>query len=418
MLPILITILVLLILGSAFLSATETAFFSLSSMKVRAFKYGESKKGQLVATLIAQPRNLLVTIIMLNVILGILIQNVVASIFGTLSGWLLNVGVPLVLTLVCGEVVPKSLALGSNAKVAVFSAPIIFKIEKVIRPFRNLITVIAGGISYVMFFFLRKEKEISLDELKVVLRSSKKFGFLNPEEAKLIRGYLNLDDDLIKEIMCPRQEIIAFNIEDDKEKLIDLFIEQECSRIPVYRNHLENLLGIISSDVFFLHHQEIKKSEDLIPLLKKPIFIPEASSAKMLFSQFYEREELMAVVVDEYGAISGLVTLEDLVEVVVGQIADRRDEKVLYTKAGEDVIIASGKMELAEFEEVFDVHLDSENNMATIGGWLIEKLGDIPKEGTKFVTEEFLFHILSSDLKRVRRVYIRKLQPMQKKKKG
>ena len=124
----------------------------------------------------------------------------------------------------------------------------------------------------------------------------------------------------------------------------------------------------------------------------------------------------MAIVVDEYGSISGVVTLEDLVEVVVGQITDRRDEKILYTKAGEDVIIASGKMELAEFEEIFDVHLDSENNMATIGGWLMEKLGDIPKEGTKFVTDEFLFHVLSSDQKRIRRVYIRKLYPIQKKK--
>lgn len=416
LLSILIIFLVLLILASGFLSATETAYFSLSAMKIRAFKEGKDKRGNLVAQLIGKPRNLLVTIIMLNVMLGILVQNVVASIFGSLSGWLLNVGVPLALTLVFGEVIPKSLSLSNNAKVACAVAPTISVIEKIVGPLRSVVTVITAGMSYVMFFFLKKEKEVSLEELKVALRTSKKFGFLNPEEAKLIRGYLNLDDDLIKEIMSPRQEIIAFNIDDDISKLKDLFMDQECTRIPVYHKNLENILGIIWSGVFFLHQKKIETGEDLKSFLKKPFFVPESTQAKVLISQFYERDEVIAIVVDEYGSISGVVTLEDLVEVVVGQIADRRDEKILYTKAGEDVIIASGKMELAEFEELFDVHLDSKNNMATIGGWIMEKLGDIPKEGTKLVTEEFLFHVLSSDQKRVRRVYIRKLHPVQKKK--
>lgn len=414
-LGILITLLVFLILGSGFLSATETAFFSLSTMKIRAFKEGKDKRGNLVARLIAKPRNLLVTIIMLNVILNILVQNVVASIFGTLSGWLLNVGVPLGLTLIFGEVIPKSLSLGSNAKVACMAAPIISVVERAVAPLRNVITFVTAGVSYVMFFFLKKENQVSLDELKVALKTSKKFGFLNPEEAKLMRGYLNLDDDLIKEIMNPRQEIIAFDIEDDIHHLTHLFIDQECTRVPVYHKNLENIIGILWSGVFFLHQKEIKVGQDLKPFLKKTFFVPESTPAKVLLNQLHERGEVMAMVVDEYGSISGVVTLEDLVEVVIGQIADRRDEKILYTKAGEDVIIASGKMELAEFEEVFDVHLDSENNMATIGGWLMEKLGDIPKEGTKFVTDEFLFHVLSSDQKRVRRVYIRKLHPIQKK---
>lgn len=415
-LSLLITLLTFLILASGFLSATETAFFSLSAMKVRAFKEQKDKKGYLVAKLISKPRSLLVTIIMLNVMLGILIQNVVASIFGTLSGWVLNVGVPLGLTLVFGEMIPKSLALSHNAKFACVAAPVIHVVEKGIAPLRNVISWITSGLSYVMFFFLKKESDVSLEELKEALRTSKKFGFLNQEEAKLVRGYLNLDDDLIKEIMNPRQDIIAFEVSDDINHLKSLFIDQECTRIPVYQDNLENIIGIIWSSVFFLHQKEIHKGSDLIPFLKKTFFVPESTPAKMLINQFYERHEVMAIVVDEYGSISGLVTLEDLVEVVVGQIADRRDEKTLYTRAGEDVIIASGKLELAEFEEIFDVHLDSENNMATIGGWLMERLGDIPKEGAKVVTNEFLFHVLSADQKRVRRVYIRKLYPIQKKK--
>lgn len=413
---VLIAVLVLLIGFSAFLSATETAYFSLSTMKIRAFKQGKESRGRLVARLISNPRKLLVTILMLNVIMNIMVQNVVASIFGTDSGWILNVAIPLALTLLFGEVIPKSLALTNNAKMASFSAPTIYFAEKVTGPLRDAITFVTAGISRVMFFFLRKEKNISLDELKVALRTSKKFGFLNSEEAKLIRGYLNLDDDLVKEIMQPRQDIVAFNLKGSISLLKDLFVDEQCSRIPVYEESLENIIGIISSSSFFVHQKGIQSPESLKPFLQKPFFVPESTPAKMLLCQFYERAETMAIVVDEYGSISGLVTLEDLVEIVIGQIADKRDEKHLYTKAGEDVIIASGKMELSEFEEVFDHHLNSENNMATIGGWLTEQFGDIPKEGMKFVTNDFLFHVLSSDEKRVRRIYIRKLYPVSSKK--
>lgn len=416
MLFVLIFLLFLLICSSAFLSATETAFFSLSTMKIRSFEEGQDPKGKLVAKLISRPRNLLVTIIMLNVILGILIQNVVANIFGNFAGWLLNVGVPLALTLIFGEVIPKSLSLVHNDKVATKVVGIVNRVEKIVSPFRKVIIIITNAISHIMFFFLRKENEVSLDELKVALRTSKKFGFLNTEEAKLIRGYLNLDDDLIKEIMTPRQSIVGFDINQDISVLKDLFIDQECSRIPIYDKNLENIIGILWSGVFFLHQNEILTKDDLKRFVKKPFFVPESTPAKVLFSQFYEKEEVIAMVVDEYGSICGLVTLEDLVEIVVGQIIDRRDEKVLYTKAGDDVIIASGKMELGDFEELFDVHLNSENNMATIGGWLTEKIGDIPKEGNKLYQEGFLFHVLSSDQKRVRRVYIRKLNPAERKK--
>ena len=270
MLFCLIILLDFLVCCSAFLSATETAFFSLSTMKIRSFEDGEDPKGKLVAKLISRPRNLLVTIIMLNVILGILIQNVVANIFGNFAGWLLNVGVPLVLTLVFGEVIPKSLSLLHNDKVATKVVGVVNRVEKIASPFRKVIIVITNAISHVMFFFLRKENEVSLDELKVALRTSKKFGFLNSEEAKLIRGYLNLDDDLIKEIMTPRQSIVGFDINQDISILKDLFIDQECSRIPVYDKNLENIIGILWSGVFFLHQHEIITKEDLKRFVTKP----------------------------------------------------------------------------------------------------------------------------------------------------
>ncbi|MEM7175677.1 MAG: hemolysin family protein [Chlamydiota bacterium] len=411
----LIGLLILLILCSAWLSASETALFSLSSMKVRSLQKGEDHRGKLIAQLLGRPRELLVTILMVNVLMNLLVQNVVSGIFGTFSGWGLTVGIPLGLTLIFGEVLPKSVAYSKNAWIAYRVAPLIHWIARIIKPLRRLLTKLTSGISRCLFFYLQREKEISIEELKHALRTSRDTGMLDPEEAKLVRGYLNLEEDLIKELMCPRQDIRYFDLNEPLEKLVALFVDEECSRVPVCKGGLENLLGIATSASFFLHKKHIQHAYDLVPFLQSPQFVPESMPGRILLNHFYDKEETMMVVVDEYGSISGLITLEDLVEVVVGQIADRRSEKSAYTRASEDILIASGKLELGEFEQIFDVHLESPNNMATIGGWLTEQLGDIPKSGIQHMANGFLFHILSADYNRVRRVYIRRLKPAKKK---
>ncbi len=387
-------------------------------MKVKAFKSSAEKNKQLVAELLASPRDLLVTIIILNVIVNILIQNVTSSIFGDFSGWALNVGVPLALTVVFGEVIPKSIGLAHNTALSPRAAPILNVAQKVLYPLRQVLTGMTTYVSRLMFFFLRKEEEISIDELQHALKTSRTYGILNEDEAELVRGYLNLQESQVKELMRPREEVIFFDIDEPLSKLIHLFVDQECSRIPVCRENLDNVVGMITSQILFLNREKITSTEALLTFLKKPLFIPESISANILLRQMYDREESIAMVVDEYGSISGLIALEDLVETVVGEIADARDEKSRYTRSGEDIMIASGKMELSEFEEIFGVALPSENNMVTLGGWLSEQMNDIPKTGTKYVAHDFLFHVLAADVKRVRRVYIRRLKSVQPKKKA
>ena len=411
----LIAVLVFLILCSAWLSASETALFSLSSMKVRSLRKGEDRRGKLIAKLLAKPRELLVTILMVNVLMNLLVQNVVSGIFGTFSGWGLTVGIPLGLTLIFGEVLPKSLAYSKNAWIAYRIAPLLTWIAVIVKPMRQLLSRITSGISRCLFFYLQREKDISIEELKYALRASRDMGALDPEEAKLVRGYLNLEEDLIKELMCPRQDIRYFDVNEPLEKLVELFVDEEFSRVPVCKGSLENLLGIATSSGFFLHKKRIQHAYDLVPFLQSPQFVPESMPGRDLLKHFYHQEETMMIVVDEYGSISGIITLEDLVEAVIGQIVDRRSEKSAYTRASDDILIASGKLELSEFEQIFDVHLESPNNMATIGGWLTEQLGDIPKSGVRHTANGFLFHILSADHNRVRRVYIRRLKAAKKK---
>lgn len=379
-------------------------------MKVKVFGQDADRRKQLVAALLERPRDLLVTLIMLNISLSILLQNVASSLFGDFSGWLLNVGVPLFLTLIFGEVIPKSLALANNEKIAYRVAPYLLFFQKLLFPIRIVLTKITNFTSRCMFFFLRKEKEISIDELQHALRTSEEFGVLQGDEADLVRGYLNLQERTVKDLMRHREEVIFFSTEEPLEKLVHLFVDQEVSRIPICDESLESVRGILSSRLFFLERGRLKETKDVIPLLKKPFYAPETTPAETLLEQLYAKKESTAIVVDEYGSVSGLVTLEDLVEVVIGQIADRRDEKSRFTRSGEDVIIASGKLELAEFEEIFGIPLESHHHMVTVGGWIIETLGDIPKSGTKLMTSHFLFHVLASDQTRVRRVYVRRLR--------
>ncbi len=406
---IFVPLLVCLIFLSGFLSATETAFFSLSALKANLFKRDPSSNKRLVATLLKQPHQLLVTLLMLNIAVNILIQNVVATIFESFDSFLLSVGVPLVLVLIFGEMIPKALAIRYNKEISTKVAPIIYFFRWLFTPIRAVLSYIAQFFSRVLFCFLPREKDISVKELEAAIKTSKDLGVISPDEMHLMKGYLDLEDHIVKELMRTRHEIIAFNIHAPIESLMELMIKKECSKIPVYDSTIEKLLGFIFSRDLFLHNKGFKKGLDIVPLLRKPFFVPETVSARSLMQQFHAKHEEIAMVIDEYGSIAGLITLEDLMEVVVGPIRDKIDTPNLLMETAEDILISNGQLEITEIENRFDVDLVSPSNMVTIGGWLTEQLGDIPKTGDRLIVEPLLFHVLAADEKMVHKVYIRKL---------
>ncbi|MBS4165287.1 UPF0053 protein [Neochlamydia sp. AcF65] len=406
---ILIAVILLLTLASGWCSASEAALFSLSSTRVKSFKNSEDSRERLISRLLAQPRELLITVFLLNTIVNILLQNVISHAFTNAGGWLMAVGLPFVLLLVFGEIVPKYLGIQNNVKLSKHTAPALASLQRLLYPIKTFIIYILSPISRVFFFFLKKDADISREELHHVLKKSEEAGILNHEERELIGGYLNLQDTNVREIMRPRQEILFYNREDPLTKLVHLFVDKQCTRLPVCENGIENVLGIIDAKQYFLHRQAIHTSQDLNNFLWRPYYIPETTPSRTLLRRFEESGQEIALVVDEYGSISGLVTYEDIVEVVVGKIKDLRDQKVIFTQAGKDEIIASGKMELDEFNNYFETDLKSES-MVTLGGWLTEQLGDIPKSGTKFENHAFLFQVLSADPNRIRRIYVRRLK--------
>jgi CBS domain containing-hemolysin-like protein len=405
----------LLILASGFFSGSETAFFSLSEPTLKAYRSSKDPRKRQISNLVMQPRDLLVTIFMFNTLVNVLIQNVVSSSSGEEASFALKVFVPLGLTLIFGEIIPKNIGMENNIKFSQFVVPIISRLHNWISPLRRWIIAITYPISRVLFFYLKKEETISKEELQHVLATSEEKGVLLAEESKLLAGYINLQTTTVKEIMWPKEDILFYQISEPLSKLVHLLVDKECSRLPVCDQDFDNLLGIITAKTFLLNKDNIQNPNDLKKFLKKPFYIPESTPAKQLFHRFEQEHEAMALVVDEYGSISGLIAQEDVVEIVIGEIEDLRKSyhPVLPKEKNETIIPA--KLELSEFNALFDSNLKSENEMITIGGWLIEQIGDIPKTGTLFETEHFIFQILQADPNRIRKIYVRKLEPRIKK---
>ena len=400
--------LTLLTYWGAWISASETALFSLPETKVKAYADDSNPKKRLIAALLSKSRDLLVTIFMLNTFINIVLQNVASSLFGTDADWALKIGVPLLLTLVLGEIIPKYYGLQNNLSFSLKVADKVDFLHRILKPIRVAIVKITTPISRAFFFFLKKEESLTRNELEHVIDTSEEKGLLQHDEKLLVSGYLDLQDTEVKELMWPRGDMLTYDISQPLTKLQHLFIDQEVTRLPVIDQTVDNLLGIIDAYTFFIHQPELKSASELLPLLKKPQFVPENTPARTLLKKINKEDGELVLVVDEYGAITGLITREDLLEVVVGQIEDLRDVSTDYTRSSENEIIASSKMELAQFNELFNTELKSENNLISIGGWLTEELGDIPKAGTKYESNGFVFQVLSSTPTHIERIYIRK----------
>lgn len=398
-------------LCSAFASCAEIALFSLSTATVRNFARSENSHEQRIAALLKTPRELFVTLFTFNITANIFLQNATSSLFDIHAGWFAKVGISLIVVILFGELFPKYLALQNNQAIARALIPAIDSLFFILKPIQKLLLRLAAPLSRIMFFFLRKDPPISRDEMQHVLETSHSSGILHVDEMKLVSGYLDLQERLVKDLMRPREEMLVYDIETPLSHLTHLFVHRECTRIPICEGDLQQIKGIISATRYFVERGSIKTPEDLIPFLKAPFFVPESTPVRKLVSQFNQRQEEVALAVDEYGQVVGLIAYEDLIEVVTGEIVDQRDPPLRYTRSGDNVVIASGKLDLNELSSLFGIHLESRTHMQTIGGWLTEQLGDLPKNGTQYEAEGLFFQVLSADPKRIRRLYIRRLQP-------
>ncbi len=400
---------IFLTLASAYFSCSEVAYFSLPASKVRGFRTNQDLKKQRVARILARSKSLLVTIFMYNTIVNVLLQNTSSDLFShASSGWLLKVGIPLVLVLFVGELIPKYLGLIHNERLAIRFAPTIEFLEWVITPIRILITRLAYMLSRLFFFFLRAEPALSKEELAHILQSSEGKGILHKDELELIYGVLKLEDKKINELMYQRSEMPVYDIEEPISKIIHLFSEDMLSEVALFEMPNEKMLGVIRARDLFIRRSEISKGRDLLKILRKPFYVPETTSATTLLQRMRSQNSDTAWVVDEYGTACGMIREQDLLAEVVGSSSKIAEDKEEYERISKDTIVASGTMPLDEVRDLFNVSLESEHHMVTIGGFITEKLGTIPPSGATLVEEGLFMRVLSSDHTKVRKVYLQK----------
>lgn len=401
-------LLILLTLASGYCSSSETALFSLSAMKVKSFKSSSNERKRLIAHLLKHPRDLLVTVFMLNTFVNILLQNVSSSMFGDSGLWVYKVGVPLVITLIFGEIIPKNIGLQKNEKLSLLYAPSINFLQNHLKPIRVFFVKLTAPISKYLFFFLRNNEKFTDEEMVHLLEKSEEHNLLTHDEADLLKGYLYFQDAWVLELMQPKEDILFYDIKTPLSNLIHLFMDLQCSRLPVCDGEIDNVIGIITAKKFFVHQNTIHSSADLEKILEKPYYVPENSLAKLLLRYFETSTNPIALAVNEYGSITGLISREDIAECVIGDVTDLRDQKNYYMQTKKGEAIVNGKLDIIEFNKLFHVNLESRYNAVTIGGWLTENMGDIPAMGATFDTNDFHFLVLSSDPTRVMQVYVRK----------
>ncbi|MFI3209653.1 MAG: hemolysin family protein [Peptostreptococcaceae bacterium] len=399
-----------LLVGSGFFSASETALMSLSKIRMRHLQDEGVKGAKLVSKLLDNPKTLLSSILIGNNVVNIAATSISTSLFMELLG--VN-GVPVatavmtILVLIFGEITPKTIAANNSEKVSIFvSKPIqffIFILKPVVFVF-NIITSIIFKILGV------KDKGaqpyITEEELKTMVNVGHEEGVLEMEEREIINNVFEFGDMQAKEAMIQRLDMICIDVFTKYNELMQIFKEEQFSRIPVYEDNVDNIIGIVNiKDIIFLSDEEVNNF-DVRTYMREAFVTYEFKKIAQLLEEMKKDRSQMAIVLDEYGGTAGLVTIEDLVEVIVGDIEDEYDEfddEIQVIK--EDEYIIDGSAKISDVNELIGTKLESEE-FDSIGGYIIGHLNRFPEENEVIEEGNIKFCIEGIDKNRIKKIRV------------
>ena len=404
-------VLLILLIASGFFSASETALMSLSKIRLRHMQEEGVKGAKLVASLIEDTNKLLTSILIGNNVVNIAATSISTALFTSLipgaSGVAVATAVMTVLVLLFGEITPKTIASNNSEKAAIFVSRPIKVIIVILKPIVwvfNLVT----NIIFKLFGIKDKGNQpyITEEELKTMVNVSHEEGVLEIEERQIINNVFQFGDMQAKEAMVQRLDMIAINSEDNYAEIIDMFKNEKFSRMPVYNESIDDIIGILNiKDIIFLSDEEIENF-DIKNYIREPFFTYEFKKITQLLEEMKIEKSQMAIVVDEYGGTSGLITIEDLVEVIVGDIEDEYDEEEEEIEViKEDEYIVDGSIKITDVNELIGVKLESEE-FDSIGGYIIGHLRRLPEENEVIEVDNIKFCIESLDKNRIKKVRI------------
>ena len=405
-----IGLLVVLLLGSGFFSASETSLMSLSKIRIRYMEDEGVKGAKLVGSLIEKSSDLLSSILVGNNIVNIAATSVSTSLFINIfgdGGVAIATAVMTVLVLVFGEITPKTIAANSPEKVAVVVSKPISIIMKITKPIVLVFNLLTGIIFKIMGIDNDGVKPfITEEELKAMVNVSHEEGVLEMEEREIINNVFQFGDMQAKEAMIQRLDMVAIDIEDSYDEIIELFKSEKLSRLPVYQESIDDIVGILNiKDIIFLSDEEIENF-DIKDYVREAFFTYEFKKITQLLEEMKKEKTQMAIVVDEYGGTAGLLTIEDLVEVIVGDIDDEYDEEEEeIVKINDNEYLVEGSTKISDVNEQLGINLESEE-FDSIGGFIIGYLKRIPEENEIIEVEDVKFKVESIDKNRINKIRI------------
>ena len=394
-----VILIIVLIFVNAFFAASEMAFVSLNDTKLNRMAKNGNKKAEKIVKMLVNPSKFLATIQIGITLAGFLSSAFASEGFASVIAPKLNELIPVLslsawnivsivvitiilsyFTLVFGELVPKRLAMKNSEKIAFFSIGIINAISVVTSPFVALLTLSTNAISRLFGVSEKEEKTVTEEEIRMMIDVGEEKGTIEEDERNMINNVFEFNDRIVSEIMIPRTDVVAVNNNISIFEALKYLEDNKImySRIPVYNENIDSIVGILHfKDLFY---SDKSKDTNITRVMRTPYFVPESKPIDELFAELKRSRNLMAIVIDEYGGTAGIVTMEDILEEIVGEIYDEHDKvEENFKKIDDNTYIINAEMTIYDVEDILGIHIQ-EGDYDTLSGYIIEKMGRIPTE--------------------------------------
>lgn len=408
-----ILILVALVLMSAFFSATETAFSSLNKIKLKNQANNGDKHALKTYNLSENYSRLISTILIGNNIVNILMTSLATVLFVKLLGEDLGVTYSTIIitvtVLIFGEITPKTIAKEMPEAFAMAVTPVISVLVTLLKPITFIFDQLKRLISYV--FKVESDDTYSSDEFITIVEEAHNEGEMDDHEADLLTNAIEFNDLDVKEILTPRVDVVAVDIRDSLDEIEKKFRESGFSRLPVYRDNVDNIIGVLhEKDFYYLYYTKTKTS--LKQILQRVIYTSPHVKISALLRQLQSSKSHLAVVIDEYGGTAGIITMEDILEELVGEIYDEHDEiEEFYKKIDDNTYLVKGDLDIDDMFEYFNIVTKEEYDFVTTSGWVIHNCDCIPQIGQEFDFENLHITVTDADAKKVNEIKVEIKEP-------
>lgn len=398
--------LVVLLAMSGFFSGSETALLSLDKMRVRFLQQQGRRGADKLAKLLADPDRLLSGILvgnnLINIAATVIATSLFVGYFGE-QGELLTVLILTPILLVFSEVCPKTYAAQYPEKMSFF---VLNPIRFVVWVLTPVIFIVSSLSRLLTSFFRAKEVEalsVSEDEIRAIIEVGEESGVVAAEQRRMLHGIFDLSETRVRDVMIPRTEVVGLNVSASFQEVLDVVQHARHSRFPVYQDDMDSIVGVVHSKKV-LDFVGRTGQFSLANISRKPYFVPESKRIAVLLQSFRKRREHLAIVVDEYGGVEGIVTLEDVVEEIVGEIHDEYDiEEVDFRQLEPGRFLVDGAVSVRTVNRRFKLDLP-EDHVTTLAGYLLRVMGKIPAEGESFEANGIRFRVKRMDDRRIEEV--------------